>query len=116
MSNYGSNKPMGCVHVCQGVTVSDNYNRQTNKPQINGVELTGNKKSAELSVLSNKASDYPELKLGAANSGSYLVVIPAEGEPSKVPIKDVMRGHFITADELPEDMEIGNYCFLKLED
>ena len=106
----------GTAHACPSVTVSDNYERLQNKPAVNGVVLSGNKSAAELSLLPDKPQAYPDLKLGAEERAAYVVLLTPDGGKGKVPLGDIMRGHFVTGDEVPKDLDIGNYCFVKKEE
>lgn len=108
-----------CNHVSvrlrQGVTVSDNYERMRNKPKINGVELAGNKTAVELSLLTDKAETYEELKLGAADRGSFLLLLSPSGETNKMRLGELTRSNIQTVEKLPENLESGSYVFLLME-
>ena len=103
------------TRVIPSVTVSGNYNRLVNKPQINGVELSGNMTSKELNLLANDMQSYETLTLGEMSKPSYVIVVSAEGQPSKVALDEVTSGKFITTDNV-EDIDVGNYLFKKVED
>lgn len=103
------------TRVIPSVTVSGNYNRLVNKPQINGVELSGNKTSQELNLLTNDIQDYTTLTLGTANPDSYVLLFPSEGQPSKITLGEVTSGKFTTANSVDE-VDVGNYLFKNLEE
>jgi len=111
------NKEHGIV-ICPGITVSDNYNRLTNKPQINGFTLTGNNTAASLNLLSNQIGEYEEISVAQAGSDSFVLVFPTTGSPSKVKLGDIKAGTFTTAEETvdPEELEVGEFIFKKLEE
>jgi len=46
---------------------------------------------------------------------SDVIVVSAEGQPSKVALDEVTSGKFITTDNV-EDIDVGNYLFKKVED
>ena len=103
------------ARVVPSITISDNYNRLTNKPRINGIELSGNMTGAELNLLTNDIGNYETVTLGAVKDSSFLLVIPEEGQPSKIALSDVTTGKFTTANSVDE-VDVGNYLFKKLED
>ena len=101
--------------VIPSVTVSGNYNRLVNKPQINGVVLEGNKTSQELNLLTNDVQGYETLTLGTAKPESYVLLFPEDGEPGKITLGEVTSGKFETTDDI-DKVNVGNYVFKKLED
>ena len=103
------------ARVVPSVTVSGNYNRLVNKPKINGVELSGDMSASELNLLTNNMQSYETLTLGEMPKPSYIIVVSAEGQPSKVSLDEVTSGKFITTDNV-EDIDVGNYLFKKVED
>ncbi|MEG1882004.1 MAG: hypothetical protein RR207_05895 [Clostridia bacterium] len=103
------------VSVTPSVTISDNYDRLSNKPKINGVELSESSTSAELSLLSNQIEQYEETHLGAENISSFLLVLSKEKPPRKVSILEIVKPKVTTANGIPADLEIGNYVFLLKE-
>lgn len=103
------------ARVVPSVTVSGNYNRLVNKPKINGVELSGDMSASELNLLTNNMQSYETLTLGEMPKPSYVIVVSAEGQPSKVSLDEVTSGKFITTDNV-EDIDVGNYLFKKVED
>nr|DAX76773.1 MAG TPA: hypothetical protein [Caudoviricetes sp.] len=111
MNNCGNGCGMS-VCITPGVTVSDNYDRMTNKPKINGIELNGNKTSKELNLLSRQEKNYTEIKAGAEANDSFLVVLSQDGLANKIKLGEVTRGKFITVKKLPTDLEPGDYAFL----
>ena len=104
------------VRLRQSVSVSDNYNRLLNKPRVNGVELTGNKTWKDLSLLTNDHAAYEELKPGAADSGSFLLLLSPSGETNKMRLGESTRGHIQTVKKLPGNLEPGSYVFLLKEE
>ena len=113
------NKEHGIV-ICPGITVSDNYIRLTNKPKINGIELNGNKTSAQLNLLSNQIGEYEEIDLATAGNNSFMLVFPQTGAPSKVRVWELKSGMFSSSETVTEEtietMEVGEFIFKKLEE
>lgn len=103
------------ARVRPGVTLSDNYNRLTNKPTINGVTLQGNMTPAQLNLLDSRLSGYKEITLGADTRDSFLLALDQE-EPAKIKIGELTKGTFSTVNDVTEDMQIGTYAFKKMED
>ena len=103
------------ARVVPSITISDNYNRLTNKPRINGIELCGDMTGTELNLLTNNIENYETVTLGAVKDGSFLLVIPEEGQPSRLALSEVTSGKFTTADNI-DTVDVGNYLFKKLED
>lgn len=90
---------------------SHDYTYFTNKPQINGVELKENKKSAELNLLDSRKSEYQEINnLDLLSSGSSLVVINDSGELNTISTNKLVS-HVQTKDEFSNDDEINTYIF-----
>lgn len=105
------------IVICPGITVSDNYIRLTNKPKINGFELNGDKKAAQLNLLSNQINEYEETDLAAVGNDSFLLVFPKNGLPSKVRVGEVKSGTFSTKETVTtETMEVGEFIFKKMEE
>lgn len=103
------------VQLNQEVSVSDDYLRLNNKPTINGVELSGDKDWSSLSLLSSKADKYKEINLGAADSGSFLLVLSGEKQAEKVRLSELTEGRVKTAESIPNDLQVGNYVFVLRE-
>ena len=103
------------TRVVPSVTVSDNYNRLVNKPQINGIELSGNMTSKELNLLTNEVQEYETLTLGEAKKDSFVLLFPEDGRPKKITLGEVTSGKFSTATSVDE-VDVGNYLFKKLEE
>jgi len=103
------------VRICPSVTVSDNYNRLSNKPSINGVTLEGQLSAGDLNLLTNDTSGYDEVTLGTAEKGSSLLVISPKGETGKITLEEVTKGRFETTNDT-EDVGVGNYVFYKMEE
>lgn len=99
------------VQLGQSVSVSDDYLRLSNKPSINGVALTGNKTYKDLNILSSKPSEYQDINLGAADTGSFLIIL-SEANHKKVKLCEMTEGRLKTADAMPDDTQVGNYVFL----
>lgn len=104
------------VKVHPSVTLSDNYDILQNKPSINGVELSRDKTAEELSLLSNKSDEYKEVSLGADNVGSFLLLLTESGETNKMNINELTKSNFHTVNQLPANLQVGNYIFLLMED
>lgn len=101
------------VRLNQDVSVSDDYLRLNNKPSVNGIVLDGDKTWSNLSLLSGKISEYKEISLGAAVSGSFLLVLTADEQTKKVKLSELTEGKVKTADDIPGDLQVGNYVFVK---
>jgi hypothetical protein len=99
------------VQLGQSVSVSDDYLRLSNKPSINGVALTGDKTYKDLNILSSKPSEYQDINLGAADAGSFLIIL-SETDNKKVKLCELTEGRLKTADAMPDDTQVGNYVFL----
>ncbi len=103
------------TRVVPSITVSDNYNRLVNKPQINGIELSGDMTSKELNLLTNDIQEYETLTLGEAKKDSYVLLFPEDGQPNRITLGEVTSGKFSTATSVDE-VDVGNYLFKKLEE
>lgn len=99
------------VQLGQSVSVSDDYLRLSNKPSINGVALTGDKTYKDLNILSSKPSEYQDINLGAADAGSFLIIL-SDMDNKKVKLCEMTEGRLKTADAMPDDTQVGNYVFL----
>ena len=104
------------IDLRKDVSLNTNYLRLTNKPSINGVELTGNKTSAELNLLSNNQSEYEQIELESAGDADFLLVLGSENQPKKMKISELSSRTMQTAETMPENLEIGSYIFLLMED
>lgn len=103
------------TNLKEAVTISDNYLRLINKPKINSIELSGDKTAIELSLLSSKSDTYSEVSLETVSKGSFLLVLTEHGEANKLKIDEVTVGKMSTAENLPPDLQVGNYIFLLKE-
>jgi len=99
------------VQLGQSVSVSDDYLRLSNKPSINGVALTGDKTYKDLNILSSKPSEYQDLNLGAADAGSFLIIL-SDTDNKKLKLCELTEGRLKTAEAMPDDTQVGNYVFL----
>ena len=104
------------IDLRKDVSLNTNYLRLTNKPSINGVELTGNKTSEELNLLSNNQSEYEQIELESAGDADFLLVLGNENQPKKMKISELSSRTMQTAETMPENLEIGSYIFLLMED
>ena len=104
------------IDLRKDVSLNTNYLRLTNKPSINGVELTGNKTSEELNLLSNNQSEYEQIELESAGDADFLLVLGSENQPKKMKISELSSRTMQTAEKMPESLEIGSYIFLLMED
>ena len=92
------------------------YRGLINLPTINGTEVTGDMEAKELSLLSSRVDDYSEHELGAdENEGKYFVLVGADEEVAKVPVKTVANALSLikTTDAIDENMEVGAYRFVE---
>lgn len=92
------------------------YRNLINLPTVNGVEISGDLTSKELSLLSSNAEDYIEHTLGVDNDeGKYFVVIGEDQTTAKVPVKTVAKTLSLikTTEEIDEDMDVGSYRFVE---
>lgn len=112
MSDCNKNCQRVTVAVNPSVSVSDDYNRLLNKPSINDVELTSHSQAAQLNLLTAKAEDYEEMKLGESQDDKFILVLTYGGEAKKVKLSDVK---IKTVASLPQELEVGNYVFLLKE-
>lgn len=94
------------------LVLSQNYPTLTNLPKINGVTLTGDKTAAELSLLSARAADYESSALSLVKDAYYVPVI-GEGRARKVSLASIAHSKISTVNEIPTDMDVGDYIFLK---
>ena len=101
------------VKVRPSITLSDNYNRLKNKPQINGITLEGNKTSEELNILNTDPAGYEEIELSEVGDGYVLVL--GEDKTTKVKIAGLASGRFSTTDNV-EEVPDGAYIFKTMED
>lgn len=92
------------------------YRGLINLPTLNGVEISGNQTSKDLSILPSKADEYEDLNLeGENNDGKYFVLVSDDETTAKVPAKMIARTLSIlkTTEELDEDMDVGSYRFVE---
>lgn len=90
MSKKKCNTPTPHVdlHRCVSVLPND-YGILDNKPTINGKELEGDLKPADIGVLSANANDYEDVP--SANPDGHLLVL-VDGTVKKISIKDAGMG------------------------
>jgi len=98
------------------VAINLNYQRLNNKPSINGISLVGNKTSKELNLLSSRPIDYSTVNLESANKSDYLVILGNDSINKKLKIKEISSHLIRTVNEVPNNMELGSYIFLSMED
>jgi len=93
------------VLATPSIKVSGNYQRLTNKPKINGIELNGDKTSSQLSILSNDMTQYEVLSV--LTNDSFVLVINSTGDTKKYPLKQATTGR-ITGTSVAS-AEVGNF-------
>ena len=103
------------IDISERVYTNKNYLRLSNKPSINGVELSGNKTSTELNILSNNPNEYENVSMKSANKADFLILTNGNQTPKKMVLREISSHLTYTADEIPEDLEVGNYIFLLKE-
>ena len=111
-----ANKHNITIDFTKGVYVNNNYLRLSNKPSINGVELTGDKTAEELNLLTSNQTEYEQIHLGSAESADFLLALGQDGQPKKLQLGELTSRTMQTLDEIPEDLEIGSYVFLLKEE
>lgn len=99
------------VDLSPGFNISQNYDDLTGRPKINGITLTGNKTSAELSILSDKTEEYPTVSLSSVRDTHYVIALGEEN--AKVPLAELSGTKITTVESIPDDMSVGDYIFLK---
>lgn len=104
------------LEIGNNVVVNKDYLRLENKPSINGIELNGNKTAVELSVLSNNSDTYEEVSRKSANKADFLLLVNNRDNAKKMPLREISQHMVQTLENIPEDLEIGNYVFLLKED
>lgn len=97
--------PAQDIEVSQKLVISQNYERLSNKPKINGIELTGNKSSNQLNILSNDMSQYEVLSV--LTDDSYVLVTKEGGDTKKYPLKQATTGRITGTDVA--SAEVGNF-------
>lgn len=104
-------------HLARCISVLPNdYSQIENKPQINGVVLTGNKSAKEIGLLSIQPKDYEAVSLTKASQRSgFLLVIAKDQEPMKLSVDRIInRGTgFFTSEEIDPSVSIGVYQFVQ---
>ncbi len=98
-----------------GITVSGDYLRLENKPQIGGITLEGDKSLEDLSILSSNSTRYQEISLDSANPNLNILLVAETGETKKIKISNLISGRVVTASSVTEELENGSYT-LKLID
>ena len=104
------------IDIRKNISLNSNYLRLSNKPSINGVELVGNLTSEELNLLSNNQTEYEEIELESADRADFLLALGQDGQPKKLRLGELTSRTMQTLDEIPYDLEIGSYVFLKKEE
>lgn len=92
------------------------YRGLINLPTVNGVEVSGDLTSKDLSILSSQADNYDELDLSTGNNeGKYFVLVGSDETTAKVPAQTIAKTLSIlkTTEELDEDMDVGSYRFVE---
>ena len=100
----------------RNISLNSNYLRLSNKPSVNGVELVGNLTSEELNLLSSNQTEYEEIKLESADRADFLLALGQDGQPKKLKLGELTSRTMQTLDEIPQDLEIGSYVFLRKEE
>lgn len=94
-----------------GITLTQSYPELQTLPQIGGITLVGDKSAAELSLLSSRAEDYERAPLYLVKDTHYVLAL---GETNvRVPLSSLAGTKITTVNEVPSDMETGDYIFLK---
>lgn len=104
------------LEIGSNVVVNKDYLRLENKPSINGIELNGDKTAIELSILSNNSDTYEEVSRKSANKADFLLLVNNRDNAKKMPLREISQHMVQTLDDIPDDLEIGNYVFLLKED
>jgi len=92
------------------------YRGLINLPTLNGVEVSGDLTSKDLSILSSVADEYEEHNLGEGNDeGKYFVLVGDDETTAKVPANTVAKTLSLikTTEELDENMDVGSYRFVE---
>ena len=92
------------------------YRGLVNLPTVNGVEVSGDLTSKDLSILSSQVDNYDELDLGEGNNeGKYFVLVGDNETTAKVPAQTIAKTLSIlkTTEELDKDMDVGSYRFVE---
>ena len=100
----------------KSVYINTNYLRLSNKPSINGVELSGNLTSNDLNLLSNDKDSYTQIDLESAEKTDFLLVLGQEGTPKKLKLGEITSRAIQTVSILPDNLPVGSYVFLLKED
>ena len=100
------------VPIERKVVISQNYERLICKPKINGIELTGDMSSDDLSILSNDLSKYEVLSVLPPDG--YVLITTENGETGKFRLKDATTGR-ITGEDL-SSCEVGDFIIKHMED
>ena len=104
------------IDIRRNISLNSNYLRLSNKPSVNGVELVGNLTSEELNLLSSNQTEYEEIELKSADRADFLLALGQDGQPKKLKLGELTSRTMQTLDEIPQDLEIGSYVFLRKEE
>lgn len=99
----------------------NSYILLSDKPAINGVELTKDTTLEQLNILSAQATAYEPITLnGAAQKSMSILAVSESGETAKIAVEDFLESSrtIKTVDELDENAEVGTYqkVIIKSED
>lgn len=92
------------------------YRGLINLPTLNGVEISGDQTSKDLSILPSRVDEYEDLNLEeGSNEGKYFVLVGDDETTAKVPAETVAKTLSIlkTTEELDENMDVGAYRFVE---
>ena len=92
------------------------YRGLINLPTLNGVEVSGDLTSKDLSILPSAANEYDEHNIGEGNDeGKYFVLVGDDETTAKVPAKTIAKTLSLikTTEELDENMDVGSYRFVE---
>ena len=104
------------IDIRRNTSLNSNYLRLSNKPSVNGVELVGNLTAEEMNLLSSNQTEYEEIKLESADRADFLLALGQDGQPKKLKLGELTSRTMQTLDEIPQDLEIGSYVFLRKEE
>lgn len=112
--NKATQKPQQVKKVLS--LLPSDYRGLINLPTLNGVEISGDLTSKDLSILPSVAEEYEDHALGEGNDeGKYFVLVGDDETTAKVPAQTVARTLSLikTTEELDEDMDVGSYRFVE---
>lgn len=92
------------------------YRKLINLPTLNGIEISGDLTSKDLSILPSAPNEYEDHNLGGeGDEGKYFVLVGDDETVGKVPAKTIARTLSLikTTEEIDADMDIGSYRFVE---